>query len=46
MLIGESAYRGQGFAKEAVGLMIHFGFTEMNLNRICLEVYADNAAAV
>lgn len=46
VLIGEPTYRGQGLGKEAVGLMIDFGFIEMNLNRIYLEVYASNAAAI
>ena len=46
IMIGERANRGQGLGKEAVGLVIHFGFTEMNLNRIYLKVYASNAVAI
>lgn len=45
-LIGELAYRGKDLGKEAVRLMLHFGFSEMNLNRIYLKVYANNKLAI
>jgi len=45
-LIGELTYRGKGLGKEAVRLILHFGFSEMNLNRIYLKVYAKNKLAI
>lgn len=45
-LIGELAHRGKSLGKEAVRLMVHFGFSEMNLNRIYLKVYANNKLAI
>ena len=46
ILIGEPAYRGKGLGKEAVHLMVHFGFSEMNLNRIYLKLFAKNKHAI
>lgn len=46
VLIGEQEHRGCGFGKEAARIMIHFAFTEMNLNRIYLYMYTSNTIAV
>ncbi len=40
------AHRGQGYAGDATRTALRFGFEEMNLNRIYLEVYAWNEEAV
>jgi RimJ/RimL family protein N-acetyltransferase len=46
MLIGEPSSRRQGLATEAVQVLVTFGFRQMNLNRIALEVFDDNVAAI
>lgn len=40
------AYWGQGIASEALRAMLHFGFTQMNLNRIYAGTIADNQESV
>lgn len=45
MVIGEGRSRGQGFGREALELLLRFGFDEVRLNRIQLSVWAGNAAA-
>lgn len=37
---------GQGYGTEAVGLLLDFAFSHMNLNRVYLRVYAANERAV
>lgn len=44
--IGEKSLWNQGFGTEAMKLLIWHGFTNMNLNRIMLRVYASNPRAV
>jgi len=44
--IGDVEARGHGYGTEAVRLLIKFGFTDLNLHRISLHVFADNAAAI
>jgi RimJ/RimL family protein N-acetyltransferase len=46
MLIGEQEYLGQGYATDATLTLLDYGFTELNLHRIYLEVLDDNTAAV
>lgn len=46
LLIGEKEYRGKGFAEEACRLLLHYGFDEMNLETIDLEVYDSNLPAI
>jgi len=46
LLIGDAAQQSQGYGREATGLMIRLGFTEFNLNRIELDVFADHTAAI
>lgn len=44
--IGDAADRGRGFGKEAVALVLRYGFHELGLHRISLDVIADNLPAV
>lgn len=44
--IGEEDYRGRGFAKEALYLTMEFGFEELNLHRIQLNVLEYNKDAI
>ena len=44
IVIGEMDCRGQGFGEEAVRTLCRFGFEEMGLHKIRLDVYADNPA--
>lgn len=37
---------GKGYGTDAVNQLLRFGFLELNLNRIQLEVYEDNKAAI
>ncbi|WNS41953.1 GNAT family protein [Paenibacillus sp. MMS20-IR301] len=43
--IGEERYQGQGYGREALLLMLDYGFGILNLHRIELEVYSYNARA-
>lgn len=44
--LGDTRSRGKGYGKTAVRLLLEFGFTDLNLNRIFVHVFADNAAAI
>lgn len=44
--IGEPDCWGQGYGREATELLVGFGFDELNLNRIALEVFATNPRAI
>ena len=44
--IGEPEHRGQGYGAEAIGLLLGYGFGTLNLNRIELRVYANNARGI
>jgi len=46
VLIADIRYQEWGFGSEAVKLLTHFGFVELNLNRIYLHVSADNIQAI
>lgn len=46
IFIGEKALWGQGYGTEAMRLLLRHGFYDLNLNRICLRVYATNPRAV
>jgi len=46
ILIGKQECIGKGYATEATELMLSYCFLRLNMNRIYLEVYADNAKAV
>jgi RimJ/RimL family protein N-acetyltransferase len=43
--IGDETARGQGFGREALSLMLKYGFLSLGLERIWLEVVAFNAPA-
>ena len=44
--IGSPADRGKGHGTEAVRLLLQFGFSDLNLNRIHLHVFAGNPRAI
>lgn len=44
--IGDPNYFGRGFGVEAVEILCKFGFTELNLNRIYLNVFESNTRAI
>ncbi len=46
MMIGDSAERGKGYGSEAIELMLHFAFQELNLYRLSAMVGGDNPGAV
>ena len=46
MLIAEPQQRRHGYARDATGTLLHYAFTNLNLNRVYLRVYADNAEAL
>lgn len=37
---------GKGYGGEAIRLLLRFAFDQMNLNRVCLKVAADNPRAI
>lgn len=45
ILIGEKDNWGHGYAPEAAKLILGYGFDELNLHRISLEVYSHNKRA-
>lgn len=45
IVIGEKNYWDQGYGSEAIRLLLDHGFGTLNLNRISLRVYANNARA-
>lgn len=44
--IGDKSFRGKGFGKEALALTMQFGFNELNLHRIQLNVLSYNTPAL
>lgn len=46
MGIGRAEHRGQGYGFEAMTLMLHYAFGELNLHRVGLDVIETNAAAI
>lgn len=44
--IGEPAYRGKGYGTDALQLILRYGFAELNLHRIGLDVIANNTRAI
>jgi RimJ/RimL family protein N-acetyltransferase len=44
--IGEVDERGVGYGTHAVRQLLHFGFQDLNLRRVYLNVFAHNAAAI
>lgn len=45
IMVGEKAYWSKGYGTDAVATLVRFGFEEMNLNRIALDVYDFNERA-
>lgn len=45
IVIGDTRFQGLGFGSEAVALAVKYGFEVLNLHRIELDVFADNARA-
>lgn len=46
ILLGDKAFRGKGYAKEASRAILEYGFNELNLNKISLKVFSDNEGAI
>jgi RimJ/RimL family protein N-acetyltransferase len=44
--IGDREYWGKGFGTDAMRLIIRYGFTQLNLHRISLTVFAYNSRAI
>lgn len=44
--IGNKAYWGRGYGREAVSLLVDYGFRMLNLQRIYLDVHARNERAI
>jgi diamine N-acetyltransferase len=46
ILVGEKEFWNQGYGTEAMQLYVQHGFGTLNLNRIALDVYANNLRAI
>lgn len=46
ILIGNPDYRGRGLGSEAIRLLCEFGFNDLNLHRIHLQVFAKDTGAI
>ncbi len=46
IFIGEKRYWGKGYGTDATRAIVRFGFEQMNLNRIELQVFADNERGI
>ena len=44
--IGDKSQWGKGYGSDAIRTLANFGFGELNLHRIMLRVYEDNARAI
>lgn len=44
--IGEAEYRGKGYGRDALRLILRYAFDELNLERVGLDVISDNVAAL
>lgn len=44
--IGNSEYRGKGYGSDAIHLLLNYGFNELNLYRLGLDVIATNEQAI
>ena len=45
IMIGEKSVWNQGYGTEVMTLLLKHGFETLNLNRVCLRVYAENVRA-
>jgi len=46
IFIGRKDYWGRGFGTDALRALVRWAFSELNLNRVWLRVYEDNARAI
>jgi RimJ/RimL family protein N-acetyltransferase len=46
IFIGEKSQWGQGFATEAIGIIIQYAFHNINLKKVYLSTLEDNVAAI
>lgn len=46
IVIGEKGYWSKGYGTDAIPTLCGFGFSQMNLHRIALRVFAPNARAI
>ncbi len=46
IVIGDKTRWGQGYGREAIHLLLHFAYAELNLHRIYLRVDANHTAAI
>ena len=46
IVIGDKAQWGKGYGTDTMRTLVGWGFGELNLHRIALQVYDDNARAV
>jgi UDP-4-amino-4,6-dideoxy-N-acetyl-beta-L-altrosamine N-acetyltransferase len=46
IVIGHKQYWGKGYGSDAIRTLLRFAFDEMNLHRVQLTVYEDNARAI
>lgn len=44
--IGDMEFWGRGLAKEAISLVVHYGFNELGLHKICAGVYDRNIGSL
>jgi RimJ/RimL family protein N-acetyltransferase len=44
--IGEAEYRDKGYGSEALQLILHYAFNELNLHRVGLDVISTNARGI